>query len=143
MSPPRNAPFPGQLLPCPTCGHAWLYHDAGSKNGCTKCKLCDEASCIPITAPRPEAVELATKLLAITGLDAKKVPTETAVWSALIDAALTAAREEQREKDARVCDERAHSWGAINLDITTDARARDYIKEREALYCARAIREGR
>ena len=57
-----------------------------------------------MTAPRPEAVELATAL--------NRTPHAT-VYSiehvaALIDAALTAAREEQREKDARVCEACGH-----------------------------------
>lgn len=103
MSPPRNAPFPGQLLPCPTCGHAWLYHDAGSKNGCTKCKLCDEASCIPMTAPRPEAVEQLAQDLQRAYCQNDGLGYYER-WTALIDAALTAAREEQRERDARVCE---------------------------------------
>ena len=94
-----------------------------------------------MTAPRPEAVELATAL--------NRTPHAT-VYSiehvaALIDAALTAAREEQREKDATIVDQWESAQDAIVTDLNRKLQCtspHDYTAQ--CLNgCARAIREGR
>lgn len=64
-----------------------------------------------MTAPRPEAVELAARLLALTGLDAFEVP-EASKWASLIDAALTAARADERERV--YTDPRSEEWAVLD-----------------------------
>ena len=89
-----------------------------------------------MTAPRPEAVELAERI----ARGRVYVPISSVAWLAsLIDAAITAAeeraREEQREKGARVCERiyREHK------------RSKAYPVDMGGLCkeCAAAIREGR
>ena len=68
-----------------------------------------------MTAPRPEAVTIVDAIFDEIDLHAHNEPPCEADclccaeirkdWTERIDAALTAAREEQREMDARVCDE--------------------------------------
>lgn len=90
-----------------------------------------------MTAPRPEAVELYDKLMAC--------PFTAHSTLELLDAALTAAREEQREKDATIVDQWESAQDAIVTDLNRKLQCtspHDYTAQ--CLNgCARAIREGR
>ena len=96
-----------------------------------------------MTAPRPEAVELARAIVRAVTFDEY----DEDVWNAtdLIDAALTAAREEQREKDATIVDQWESAQDAIVTDLNRKLQCtspHDYTAQ--CLNgCARAIREGR
>ena len=73
-----------------------------------------------MTAPRPEVVELYNKLMAC--------PFTVQSTLELLDAALTAARADERERAAKVCEERAARYFGQGRGI--------------ALKLAAAIREG-
>ena len=84
-----------------------------------------------VTAPRPEAVRIAANCVnpfrSLIAPEYVQAYVESMI--AEIDAALTAAREEQREKDAAVIDKIAGREHGRDQSIM--------------LLCARAIREGR
>lgn len=93
-----------------------------------------------MTAPRPEAVELARAIVRAVTFDEY----DEDVWNAtdLIDAALTAARADERERAARVCEAEEAQQFELAMQRTVQqlgSSPHDYAAE--CLHdCAAAIR---